>query len=58
MSTTLIALVGDYPGAMRHYKSLVCDELAEPGRRGLSRVNPGPFLDDGRLSRRAAARSL
>jgi putative transposase len=33
MSRTLIALFGDYPGAMRHYKHLVCDELAERGRQ-------------------------
>jgi len=33
MSRTLIALFGDYPSAMRHYKSLVADELAERGRQ-------------------------
>jgi len=33
MSRTLIALFGDYPSALRQYKHLVGDELAERGRQ-------------------------
>lgn len=38
MSRTLIALFGDYPSAMRDYKRLVCDELAERGRQLTERL--------------------
>ena len=38
MSRTLIALFGDYRSAMRQYKHLVCDELAERGRQLTERL--------------------